>query len=468
MQFTAEINRLLVGMMILFGVVALAAGYWAVVGADTILLRDDNPRRVEAQAAILRGSILDRNAHLLAESTAGETRAATRRYSEPAAAGALGYYSLRYGTAGIEAGYDALLRGDSLEQGAGDALADILLHRPQQGTDLQLTLDIGLQQQLADAMSGQQGAAVLLSVPDGAVLALVSLPTYDPNTLDADWDRLRTDPGNPFFNRAVQGLYQPGGVLQTPLIASAIVYGIPLDTAIPEAALALRMSDGTLRCASPVPAIPLSLREAYAYACPSAFARLALLLGSASVRETFETFSLYQPPTLPGYDAPAPAQPTPLDFRDLELRRSGVGQSKLTISPLTAATIAAGILNDGNAPTPSVLLATRAPDSEIWQPAPLPRPTTPIATTATARQVQELMRASTRVGAAQNAQQADIDIGGHASLAYSGDGTQAWFIGFVSYGGRSGAAIAVILEDSDDPALAAHIGGTVLAAAAAD
>lgn len=467
MQFNHEINRLLFGVMLLFGIVALAAAYWAVVGPDTILEREDNPRRVQAEAAILRGGIYDRSEQPLVTSAADASGAALRQYHSPAAYSALGYYNLRYGTAGVENAYDAILRGDTLERSAAETIRAGLLHQPQVGTDIRLTFDLELQQQLADALTGQIGAAVLLSVPDGAVLALASLPTYNPNTLTADWDQLRDAPGNPFFNRAVQGLYQPGGALQTVLMAGALAHGgIALDTAIVDAATPLHMSDTTLRCAAELPPVSLSLREAYAFACPAAFARLALQLGSAEVRDAFETFSLYQPPTLPGYDAPAPAQPTPLDFRDLELRRSAVGQGRLTISPLEMASIAAGILNDGNAPQPFILTATRPPGAAEWLVEQPVRPTSPIATLTTARQLQDLMRYAVRGGAAQPAAHDDADIGGHVALAYSGESAQTWFIGFAALGGRRGAAVAVVLENTADPALAADIGGAALAAAA--
>lgn len=89
-------------------------------------------------------------------------------------------------------------------------------------------------------------------------------------------------------------------------------------------------------------------------------------------------------------------------------------------------------------------------------------PTIPLMTDSTARQLQDLMRGAVAQGAAQNAGRPAIDIGGHAALAYSGDGTLAWFVGFATLGGDEAVAVAVVLEDSRDPGLAADIGGTAL------
>jgi cell division protein FtsI/penicillin-binding protein 2 len=127
--------------------------------------------------------------------------------------------------------------------------------------------------------------------------------------------------------------------------------------------------------------------------------------------------------------------------------------------------MASAIVNDGNAASPNTLLQFRRPDSAQWIPADRELPTIPVTTSDTARQLQDLMRYAVANGAAQNAGRPNIDIGGHATLAYSGDETQAWFVGFATLGGRRGIAVAVVLENSDDPGLAADIGGTALAAA---
>jgi cell division protein FtsI/penicillin-binding protein 2 len=139
---------------------------------------------------------------------------------------------------------------------------------------------------------------------------------------------------------------------------------------------------------------------------------------------------------------------------------NALGQGQLTINPLTMAVMASAIVNDGNAVQPSTLLAIRRPDSDTWSAVNNTLPTIPVTTTDTARQLQDLMRYAVANGAAQNAGRPNIDIGGHATLAYSGESTQAWFVGFATMGGRRGIAAAVVLEGSDDAGLAADIGGT--------
>lgn len=466
MQFTREINRLLVGVLAAFGLVGLAALYWAVAGPDTILLRADNPRLVEAEARLIRGDLVDRDGEVLATSETLADGSAARRYLHPETNGALGYASLRYGVNGAEAAYNTILRGDNLPQSLSTYFDTGVLHQPRRGSDVQLTLDLAIQQVAAQAMEGLTGAVVVLAVPGGDVLALVSRPTYDPNTLDADWQTLIQAAGNPFFNRALQGNYQPGSALQTPLVAAALLTDYPMDTPQENATRPVQVNGVTLNCAALLPSRALTLREAYAFACPAPFADLINSLGFSTVQAAFDTFRLHQPPALPGFVAEPDDRPTPtaqlFRLRPETLMETALGQGSITVTPLEMAMIAAAIVNDGNAPPPRALLATRAPNAAGWSPAQASDNTIPITTANTARQLQDMMRLAVAQGAAQNAARPNRDIGGHAAVAYSGDQSQVWFVGFATLAGRRGVAIAVVLENSSDPGLAADIGGRVL------
>ncbi len=466
MSFTREIHRLLLGVLVAFALVAVSASYWAISGTDTILKREDNPRLVEAEQHILRGNIFDRSGAVLAESNVGADGVVSRTYPYPETNGALGYFSLRYSVAGAEAAYDTMLRGDDLNPDFTQSMTDSLLHRAQQGSDIRLTLDLTIQQQIARAMQGQSGAAVVIAVPNGEILSMVSLPTYDPNTLDANWEQLTTAPGNPFFNRVLQGRYQPGGTMQTLLMATSLVMGQRLDTPVEAATLPIHVAEVDISCAVRLPPLALDLRDAYAFACPAPFAAVADDIGVVTLQAALDTYLLDQPLTLPGFVVEPEGSPPPLiTITPDNLVENALGQGQLTINPLTMAVMASAIVNDGNAPQPYTLLEIRRPDANTWSPVGSALPTIPVTTTNTARQLQDLMRYAVANGAAQNAARPNIDIGGHATLAYSGDTRQAWFVGFATLGGRRGIAVAVVLENSDDAGLAADIGGTALAAA---
>jgi peptidoglycan glycosyltransferase len=478
-QLTREINRLVFGILIFFGIVTVAAAYWAVIGPDTILNREDNPRRVEAIAAIRRGAILDRSGVTLAETIVDSSGLVLRQYLYPSMNSALGYYSLRYSAGGAESAFNDALSGAAAAATSASVI-DQLLHRPQQGSDIELTLDLNVQQQIADAFGEQRGAAVVLSVPDGAVLAMISLPTYDPNTLETNWDALVADPGKPFFNRVLQGNYQPGGALETALMATSFIMNLSIDEVFEQASAPVTLGQEQLSCAVRLPELTLTLREAYTFACPRPYQELASDLGAETMQAMIDTFRLTQPSTLAGFvPSPIAASPTPSPVASSTpaseatvsaedaLVRLALGQGEMTVSPFNMAMMAAAIVNDGNTPQPYILARTRAPGALNWLAAEAVRPSIPLATSDTARHLQDLMRETVANGAAQNAGRPNIDIGGHAALANSGDDSLAWFVGFATFAGRQGAAVAIVLEDSTDPGLAADIGGTALAAAQA-
>jgi peptidoglycan glycosyltransferase len=466
MGFERQINRLLIGLLIAFTGVAIAAAYWAIVGADTILLREDNPRRVEAEARLLRGQIEARDGTLLVETTADANGSASRRYLIPAMNSALGYFSLRYGVGGAEAAYDSWLRGDDQPRDWGSFAQHDLLHRPRQGSAIRLTFDLALQTELSRLMTGYRGGGVILSAPAGEVLALVSLPTFDPNTLDADWDTLTQAADNPFFNRALQGNYQPGGLLQTPLLAAALLSGVELDKQVVDATRPVQVPDAELRCLFQPPSPLLTLGESFLYGCPAPFEALASSLGIDPVEAIFCDVRLDNPPTLPGFLPPDETQPVPLQLRSENFIPAALGQGEVTITPLEAAVITAAVAQDGNAPTPITLLATGQPGPDTWQAASTTAPMIPMMTAEVASSLRDLFIQSIDSGAAQAARQDGLVIGGQVALAYAGDETQVWFTGFVDAPNGQTLVVALLLENTTDFARAAEMGGAILAFAA--
>ena len=467
MSFTREINRLMSGLLLVFFVIIGSATYWAIVGENSILLREDNPRLVEDEARIRRGRIFDTNNILLAESVLDADGFLERTYYHPEMYSALGYFSLRYGTAGAEAAYDGYLRGDIFNDELNSFIEQDLLHVPQQGFDIQLTIDVEVQQTIVDQLGDYHGAAVVLSVPDGKVLGLVSLPIYDPNTLDEDWESLIDAEDNPFFNRALQGQYQPGGMLQTPLMVAGILTQQPFDIVTADANRPISVEDSQLRCATEPESPDLTYTEAYAYGCPFPFSLLAQDTTTSSLQNIFDAFRLSSPPTLDGFviDNNPLLEVTPEVTPEFNLVEDIIGQGDLTINPLGMASLTSAVVNGGNAPQPYALQAFHLPD-ETWQLNSADRVSIPLLTANSARRLRELMINNIQIGASVPANRPDLTIGGHTALAISGDETQTWFIGFVSLEDNRGAVIALVVEDTNDASEIARIGGVILESAA--
>ena len=434
---------------------AAVCGYWAVVRADDLRARNDNPRRVLYEQRIVRGRILDREGTVLASVEVGDDGTITRRYPVPEAAPVLGYASLRYGTGGIEAAFDRELRG---EAGRNDwqIAWDELLHRPPHGRDVQLALDAGLQVQAQQGLDGQRGALVLLDAATGEVLAMASSPTYDPQHLDEEWEALREDPAAPLVNRATQGRYQPGAALQTAIVAEALSEGLAtLSIPAADAPARLTINGFELGCGA-VPSPPYTLATAYAAACPAPFADLGARLGAAALEKMVERWALTTPPPL---EMPAEAADWSAETLSgtAALAAEAIGQGTLTMSPLQAALMAGTLANEGEMPIPRLVLRVWDAENgwleraEAGEPRQVLTPGIARALLATWRRYDGEKVAAHWGAAAAGAEQPP----------------HAWFIGVTPATGQPRYAIAVLVEHAADPESAARIGAALLQAATA-
>ena len=417
---TDPIRYTSLGLLIAFGALAVASGYWALVQYQTLRNRDDNPRLVVAEQQVRRGPIFDRQGVVLALSRAAETGIQERIYREPTVS-AVGYYSLKHGVGGIEASFDDILRGlEGLDE--EQKFLDELLHRQPDGMGVKVAIDARLQSRIATTMASDsddltaesdayRGAAVLMDVVSGEILALASQPTFDANNLDADWDELESDPHAPLLNRVTQGLYQPGGVLQPIILAKALESGaVVLDARLSGLGEPLMIDGQSLSCAH----VPQgqTWADGIAAGCPAPLAELGGNLGASSLETALDRWGLDEPPLLE-----VPTEAGEINVSDPRL--AAIGQEGLTLTPLHVVLAAAALGNNGVMPAARLVLETQAADGE-WHPTEPPGESAQIISPELAQQLRDLLRPM-----------ADGQILGHSSLALAGADrpSHAWFFG---------------------------------------
>lgn len=471
-QFARGVHWLFFGALAGLLMIGLSAAYWALTGQDSILLRDDNPRRIEAQAAIRRGSIYDRSHQPLALTTPGDATP-ERRYLRPSTNGIVGYYSLRFGVGGAESAFDELLSGASEMKTLGDFINRRVLKLPQIGSDIRLTIDADLQDALGSAMEDASGAAVVLEAQSSEVLALVSLPSYDPNTLDDEWDRLVKAAGQPFFNRALQGNYQLGGAMYTLLLAQALGSSFDLDLPFPNADAPIELENGmTVACLGQPDAPELTLVEAYRTGCPAAFQAYWLASQRGGLDAALAPYRFDDPFTLAGFPQAEPME-IPLapaanaqDFETRELLTLH-GQGDITATPLHLASIMAAIASDGRVASPKITAGYRPPDAERWRSTSEATAALPIVSPDVARKLRGIMREAWLVNQ-EGAIFAAGDVGAQVARSRSGDEVQLWLTGFMSRPNDTAYAFVVLLENSDDVRRLIEIGKALIRALAPD
>ena len=191
---------------------ALTNGWWAVIRGPDLLTRSDNPRRIIEDRFVLRGNILDRT-NAIITTTQGEIGEFERYYKYPDLAPIVGYNHPNYGQAGLEASLDDYLRGVKGNPAADIWWNHLLYGMSPKGLDVRLTLDLYLQFRADEMMLGHSGAVVMLNAETGEILVMASQPTFNANHLNEIGSSLNKDPKQPLINRAIQGLYPLGSVI---------------------------------------------------------------------------------------------------------------------------------------------------------------------------------------------------------------------------------------------------------------
>ena len=435
-----HLHRLALAFVAAFFVMALAAGYWAIVEQPELLARADNPRRILLERRIARGDILDRDGRVLAESI-GAPGDYTRHYPYPPLAPVLGYVSPFYGLAGVEAALDGVLHGDAGHDDISLIWDDVLGHRFH-GRAAQLTLDLSLQEAADRALAARTGAVVVLDSATGELLALASHPSFDPNTLEENWDALVADKNAPLLNRATTALYQPGGVMQPFVLAASLqsLTAAPADVFV-LAGDPFRAGEVTMRCRADPRATALTLAEAFQFGCPQPFAALGEKLGPRRLEQLITDLRLLAAPQI-GVPTLASAAP---DY-SAEAAALGAGQGSLTVTPLHIALATAALAERGQVPAPQLIRATQDIDGD-WQPAAPSNNRIAAFAPDIAEQVRIMMR------------------DGHSATALAGeDGRQlAWFTGFAPF--DSPTVVVTVLLEEGDLAAARDIGQALLQAA---
>ncbi len=468
----------------LLGIFCVLAGtfYWGFLRADDLTSRADNQRRITFDRRIARGRILDRAGRILAETRlepsvvvaedARQAEAARRHYPYPSAAPVVGFQTWRYGAGGdtrvtygiggAEAAYDQALRGD-LGLSMRQLLASRVLHRRQEGHDIQLSLDAELQAFAAEQIGAREGAVVVLDVDSGALRAMVSLPSFDPARLDEAGAGAGPEPA--LLNRATQGLYTPGSVWKAIILAAALEEGLTSpDTVYEDGDRQERFDGFAVACNNnPAGVTRFDLAHAFGWSCNLTFARLGDQLGEVRYRHYARRFGAEATIPFPLPVAQSRLSPE-LPMPRAELVSAAFGQGQTLVTPLHMALVAAAIAGDGSLPVPWLLAdvpgqrwSAMADERGSWQRA---------VSAETAAQARRIMVVAAEEGYARSAAQAGgIRLGGKTGTAQLGgeQSPHSWFIGFAPAEEPRLAIAVLVVHGGEGGAVAAPIGGRVLA-----
>ncbi|MGV3712904.1 peptidoglycan D,D-transpeptidase FtsI family protein [Pseudolysinimonas sp.] len=370
-----------------------------------------------------------------------------------------GFFSVLPSTGGLEHELNAYLTGDSDAQFLA-RLNAILTGQDPQGSAVELTIDPVVQQAAWDALGDERGAVVAIDPKTGAILALVSKPTYDPNALavlDPDtvltnYEALDADPSDPLVDRAIAGdLNPPGSVFKLIVTAAALESGQytpdsefpnPPSLDLPGTSTPISNSaDGT--CGGGETA---TIATALRLSCNTTFAQLAGALGQNAIRSQAEEFGFGQQLAIPMPVEPSVYPEIPAND-EAQVWLTGFGQASVRTSPLQMAMVSAAIANGGVLMQPTVVESIVAPDLSVlqaFQPQTYSTPLSP----ETAATMNQMMVQGVANGVANNARIDGVEVAGKTGTAENGPGEPytLWFTGFAPADDPQ-VAVAVVIED---------------------
>ncbi|GAB2775682.1 penicillin-binding protein 2 [Nocardioides salsibiostraticola] len=442
---------------------------------------DNNPRNrrvIEAAYSVERGAILVGRTPIADSVEVDDQYEFQRTYDQPFKyAPITGFFSF-FSQTGIERAQNEVLSGED-DRLFVTKLVDLLSNKAQKGGSVQLTLDPDAQDAAYDGLLNTigpegEGSVVALDPRTGKILAMVSLPSYDPNLLashdfsavNSDFERLNSADGEPLLNRAIQKTLPPGSTFKLVTAAAAIESGqYDADSQVPGGATyqlpqttgdtGLVDNEGRSACNPEM----ISFSTAMENSCNTTFARLAVDLGSEKMLAAAEAF---------GFNAdyledlgPQAKSVFPEGSNAPETGQTGIGQFEVRATPLQMAMVAAGIANEGVVKRPYIVDEVQSASFE-----PLDKTSDedfrPAISSATASDLTKLLVATVEQGTASAAAIPGVSVAGKTGTAQSGgDGPPyAWFVSFAPAEDPE-VAVAVMIESAPNVPRESIAGGAL-------
>ena len=400
----------------------------------------------------------------------GDTLRFLRVYSDgPLYAPVTGFYSLVYGATGLERTENSILTGRSALF-VVDRAEQLFAGREPRGGAVTTTINARAQRAAFAGLQGKKGAVVAIEPATGRILASVQSPSFDPNILSSHdpaairdyYETLEADPAKPLLNRPIVSLNPPGSTFKIVTAAAALASGrFTPDTVIPgprtydlpDSTKKIRNWNGQA-CG---PDNLVTLRQALAISCNTAFAWLGNQLGADALRAQAE---------LMGFDTRfeiplrAAMSRFPEDPDDPQTAMSAIGQFDVRATALQMAMVAAAVGNGGKTMEPYLVQEVRGPDLSILQttePQQFEQSLAPLY----AAQLTDMLVNVVDNGTGSNARIPGVRVAGKTGTAQTGNDNPAvaWFVAFAPAQSPE-VAVAVVVEDAGAP----EVSGNMLAA----
>lgn len=453
-----ELKRVSFVVLTMFVALFLSTTTIQVLQADNLTDDPRNTRTLYESFSTERGAILAGGQPIASSVPSDDLYKFQRQYANgPLYSSVTGYFTLNQGTTGIEQSLNDYLSGTSNSQ-FFDSINNLVSGQDPKGASVELSIDPVAQQAAYDALGDYTGAVVVTEPSTGRILAMVSKPDFDPNSLashDTDqvlaaYETLNDDDSDPLVNRAIGGsLNPPGSVFKLVVASAAIESGkFTADSTFPNAASytlpgssSQVINSGGGTCG---PGDTVSLATAVALSCNVPMAEMGVQLGADAIRSMAEKYGFDTSLDIP-VEVEKSTYPAVTD--DAQTALTAFGQYDVRATPLQIAMVSAAIANGGRVMQPSLVDTIRSQDLSVLQQFQKKVLNTAVSQ-QTADTIKAMMVASVSGGAATNATIEGVSVAGKTGTAENGsdDPYTLWFTGFAPADDPQ-FAITVLVED---------------------
>ncbi len=433
----------------IFLVLAVYYVYFMAAKSDQFINNPYNKRINSLSRFVKRGDIISSDGQVLATTELGADGEDVRKYPYGRMFSHVVGYNVNGGL-GIERDHNfELLR--SHEFIFSQIVSDISGGKSS-GDVCVTTLDTEIQKAAYDALGNRRGAVVVMEVSTGKILAEVSKPDFDPNTIAADYEGYVTDgTSSVLLNRALNGLYPPGSVFK---IATALSYmrqnGGKYEDYTYDCTGSLAKGDGSyMHCYGSEVHGKLDLKSSFARSCNTSFANIGLALDMKAYRAD-ATGLLFNKKIKTEFDISKSSFVLNKNSSSAEIAETAIGQGQTLVTPIHMCLIAAAIKNKGVLMTPYVIDHIESVEGSVVrsnEPSKYKR----LMKKDEAKALRELMNETVSNGTGKRLLGRGYTAGGKTGSAeYSTNGaSHGWFAGYASKKGYEDIAIAVIVEDGN-------------------
>jgi peptidoglycan glycosyltransferase len=442
------IMRLYGLLLVLFATLVGFTSYWTIFKAEELQEKPDNRRSLIEAQRIQRGTVTTVDGTVIAESLPqgqGNQRIFTRRYPQGELFGhPMGYSFIELGNSEIERSENDVLTGETNEFAS---LIEELQGETEEGSDLTLTINAEAQrvaqQSLESALSvpGTGGAVVAIEPETGAVRAMVSTPSYDPNAVPQQFEQLQRAEGSPLINRPSQFPYPPGSTMKVVTATAALDTGEFEQSSTLEANSGIEISGVPLANAGGEDFGTIDMTTALTNSVNTYWAQVGEQLGAETMVEYMQRFGFYtRPPIELPADQLAPSGVTNADGdlveEGFDVGRVAIGQGgaegQILATQLQMAMVGAAIANEGELMEPTFVQEVTDPDGRTTEELD-PDSYSDVMSEDTAAQLVEMMTNVAEEGTASGLSVPGATLAGKtgtAEIDIAGGVNQAQFLGF--------------------------------------